>query len=680
MRFAGMARRQWLLAVLAGVAVVLAACGGGSGDGGQGGEAPDGAYSAAQRSAATGRIAQKFEQLAAAGAADPAAWAALRDWVLTQPEFTEAGVDDRLLWARFTDGRYFLYTDNWRGQPQQQGAQPAPPIPAQAVAAAPAGSSALAAAGLELPGTANAVILSMKGQGEFNSNAGMLAQMDKVLKDRGWKVAPERLLTIASLKAMREPGFVFVTTHSGIFGPTGQKQFAFMLETQVSVFNEDENKADLDEGRLIYHRDRTDWQRYGLGSQPRYAATAKFVTRYMKFAPNSLLILLSCNSGSDEAAGFRAALMQQGAGTIIGWENNSSANAYPTVNVLMDRLTGRNEMRPVTPANRPFNLDEVWAYLGKKDLLVNEAPQAEPGEPPYKEAYVRRFGSGFTVIAPVIHALQAVGKTLTLHGEFGSQPGTLTVGGAGVAATWSADGKKVKAVLANGTHGDVVVTTRGLRSNTRVLASWRTQVRYEHEEEAVQNCHGAKFHNTAVIDVHLRADAHAVRTEVDGPLRNNPHLVVPAPDTRATWTADGNCTIDGSLHTRWSGNGTLAFNTDIDFDDPVGVPSGNLLVGRFDALERRFQFSGVFGHTANYTVTSLGVPPFGRPLHFDMDLAGFRNDAEGELVNGTYLPVGATLEIGGGAQKKTDPDQGHSLSVAWSPGSPTPAYDDSVPR
>jgi hypothetical protein len=677
MQLAGTVRRRLLLAVFSGAMALLGACGGG-GDSSSGSDDPTSQYSASERSAATGRIAEKFEELASAGGATDAAWNALRDWVLTQPEFVAAGVGDQLLWAQFSDGRYFMYTDNWRTPAEQEITQ-RPSGPATTLDETTATRMLLQSAVGEVPGSADAVILGMKGAGEFDTNAPMLARMGKALTERGWKVAPDRLLTIESLKNRGKMGFLFVTTHSGIFGPTGQKEFAFMLETQVSAFNEGENKADLSDGSLIYHRDRTSWQRFGLGAQPRYAATAKFVSKYMKFAPDSLLILLSCHSGSAQGAGFRDALTKAGAGTIIGWDGNSSPNAYPTVDLLMDRLTGQNQVQRVTPANRPFNLDKVWADLDKKGLLTNPPPPPEPGEPAYTEAYVKRFGSGSAVLNPIIHALQATGDKLTIHGEFGSEPGSVSVGGVPVTPVWAADGKKIEALLGNATHGEVVVTARGRRSNVRVLADWRGSVTYAQESQEVTGCDEAWFHNTVVIGLHLRADAHGMREEIDGPVKNNPYPIVPAPDTRATWTAGGSCPD----HTSWSGSGAFTFRTDLDPSDPSGeLPTGNRLTARIDTVEGRFQLGGVFGHEERKTVVSLGTTRQ-QALTFDTELAGFVNrgpDFTKLLPYGTFLPFGTQLNVGASQHQQAHDVLPHRLTVRWSALSASPAYDDGIGR
>src|SRR5690349_9240524 len=104
--------------VLAAAMALLAGCGGGAADpaaaSNEGGSTPPPttttAYTAAQRSEITGRVALKYEELLAAGVADPRQ--ALRDWAAQQPEFSEAGLEEGSLWARFTDGRYFVYIIN----------------------------------------------------------------------------------------------------------------------------------------------------------------------------------------------------------------------------------------------------------------------------------------------------------------------------------------------------------------------------------------------------------------------------------------------------------------------------------------------------------------------------------------------------------------------------------------
>lgn len=679
MGLAGTMKRRLLLAIFSSAMALLVACGGGGGGGGGfpsgGGPQPDpgSGYTAAQRSEATGRIAAKLEELAGTGPVSDAAWTALRNWVMTQPEYVAAGVGDQVLWAQFTDGRYFVYSDNWR-----DASLPEAPVSKTTAAKAAAASAAQLAAAKEVPASADALLLGFPDQ-DFEHGIGTMTRMADALTDVGWKAAPERALTVDALKNRGELGFLYITSHSGIFGPKGSEQFAIMTDTQVSVFNESEYGEDMKDGSLIYHRDRSNWQRYGLGRQPRYAITAGFVAKYLRFSPNSLVILLSCNSGSPEAAGFRDVLAKQNAGTIVGWEGNSNANAFKMADLLVDRLTGANVVDQVAPRNRPFNMDDVWAYLDKKKQLVT-AP-VEGGT----EAYVRRFGDGFTMLNPIISELQATGPDkLIMHGDFGTEPGTVTVGGQLLPPKWASDGKTVEVDLGTDAHGEVFVTTRRRRSNSRVLASWRGQITYDQESEEVTGCGGAKFHQKAVVDLHLRADMHATRTEVDGELKNNWRLVAPASDSRATWSADGSCVTGGQLHTSWSGSGAFSFEPNIDPLSPyppAGEPA-NLLQARIDAVEGRIQLAGLFGRQSMIIVNELGSTKQ-RALHFDWELSGFVNkgpDFSKLLPWGTFLNFDAGRNVAGDQHREAHPDQPHNLKVQWGAMNVAPAYDDTIAR
>lgn len=668
-------RRRLLRAAVSGVAgLLLAACGGGGGGGGgllpwggggDPGRDPSSGFSAEQRTAATDRIVAKLEQLTGGGEAEPAHWDALRDWVLTQPEFVEAGVEDKAMWARFSDGRYFVYSDNWR----------APPASEVSEAPARKQKSALAAAAEpEVPGSADALLLGFRDP-DFALGNPAMARMVQAVTDRGWKVASDHGLTVDALKGRGELGFLYLTSHSAVFGPTGNKHFSVMTETEISNANDQAYAADLRDNSLIYHRDRDPTKR-----EPRYAVTAGFVDKYLRFSPNSLVVMLSCNSGSAAAARFRDALFRQKAGTVVGWEGNSNYQAFDTVDMLVDRLTGANAVNAVLPANRPFNMGDVWNYLGRKGLLVTPPLHPEKGD---KEAYVRRFGEGFQMLVPIITELRATGPDkLILQGDFGTEPGTVTVGGRLLAPVWAPDGKTVEVDLGPDAHGEVFVMARGRRSNSRVLASWRGQVTYEHLEPWPE-CN-ARFRNTAVIDLHLRADAHALRKEVDGPLENNPHLVVPASGTRASWIADGICRDASGVHTQWSGSGSFTFSQYIDELSPY-PPTGDmihLLQARIDAVEGRFQLAGVFGHDALFTESSPGATSK-RPINFDPELAGFVNpgpDYTKLFPFGTFLPFNLDRNVPANKHIGVHSSGTYSERVEWGTLSVSPAYDDSVPR
>jgi hypothetical protein len=672
------------------VAVAVAGCGGG-GTGGAGHTGGTGDYTVEQRSAATGNIAQRYEELAAAN--DPQAWEKLRDYVLTLPEFSDVGLGDDVLWARFTDGRYFLYLDNWKKvSPDATALQSGKAsddsttriafgadarLSSSSEPAPRYGAMAAATGGAEVPASDKAVFLKLN-HSDFDLGIETIRKAAEALTNRGWKVSPERELNLEVLKGIGDAGMLYMNSHSAAYLRDDQWVFAVVTESVSTGDNEDRYEADLDDGSIIYTRTRHFWQDYGFGKLPHYAFTSKFVDKYMKLAPNSLVVLMMCNGASAHTEAFHSSLQGKNAGSIIGWNGNASDLAFSTIDILFDRLTGANAVKKQAIPNRAFEFDDVWAYMGTNGFLVTPTPD--------QPAFVKRIGSNFSMLNPIIKELQTTGKDkLIIHGEFGKTPGTVTVGGKQLAPKWSADGKTVEVDLGPDSFGEVVVTARGRTSNPRVLGSWRGQVIYIQESLQLAEP-GEIFSNTAVVDLHLRADAHAMRAEVDGELINNRRLISPASDTKATWNADGQSFLpDGTLALRWSGNGNFTFDHDIDPlspyppADPMAL--SNVLQARIDAVDGRFQLAGIFGRDIYHARAPAPYQP--RRITFSWELSGFTNDGPDYihlLPWGTFLPFGSDLNVGGTQHQQSDPSLENRLTVKWGAMTVSPAFDNSIGR
>lgn len=656
-------RMLWLAGATA--LLALAGCGGGgSSDAGAsapGSPAP-GTLSVEQRSLATGRLAERFEQIT--GGADTATaemWEQLRAWAVQQPEFSDAGVGDQLLWARFRDGRYFLFTDNWRPLPQQ-------PLAALITELAPAALLKNAST------TTDALMLSDSDEA-FNAVAPVMDRMAAALHRSGWAPTARRELRIDTLKRQGELGFLFLTAHSGIFGPTGGKQFAMVTDDLVTEEGDVSYASELEDGSLIYHRDRRFLEWLGITNNMRYAITARFVDRYLRFSPDALVILASCHSGSAEAAGFRSALHMRGAGTIVGWEGNTNPQAYEMVDLMVDRLSGMNAVRKVTPPNRPFNFDDVWNYLEQKGLLLTPGPEVGDSSTP-----VRRFGTGFQILQPVLAALELTGiDKLRLHGDFGEAPATVTVGGTQVAATVVQPGKVLQVHLGPQAHGDVVVTARDRRSNRRVLGSWRGSVRYRQTFDDA--CAQEVFSNTVEYHLHLRADMHEIRHAIDAPPVSNMRMLMPASDTAGSWSARGRCSRAADDYRTWSGSGPLQL-----FFPGESAPTqyANVLNARLELPQPRtwFQLNPQFTSERLIQQTTESGSSQLRMV-FDVDLFEFVNDGSSAelLPYGNFLRLDNARNIVAGQFEKAQPHRpGRSLSAEWGAMTVAPAYDASVPR
>lgn len=567
-------------AVAAGMTAAISACGGGGGSGegivpfagipaGAGADPNDGgdaAFSAGQRSEITRRAHEKYMALLETRTPEP--MRALSEWLLTQPEYDAAGAGTYSAWARFTDGRYFLYTDSWP-RVDLSGDGPLEPEPRAGDSLAKAG---LVAGKKEVPDSDLAVIMAADDGDAFDEVKGMQQNVAAMLKDQGWRIHGERRFTVDAVSALAsvEMGIFYLAAHGGMFGPREQEEYAFITETRATEENEAKYRADIRTGRLIYHRDRNrEKEAAGKEKPPCLAVTASYVKRHFKFSDGALVVTLCCNSGSPMGQGFRDALASGKAITHVAWDGNGNDYGARSMEYMFDRLTGANKQDPAKPKNRAFDMNSVWEFMGQKatrdirpNLLVTPTVY-EFWEFPKSDAYIKRIGAGFDLSNPVISELSVDSEDkLLIHGNFGSEPGEVSIGGTKVAVqSW--DNDKLELVLPTGasdppgSHGDVVVTARKRTSNRRVLTSWRGVVKYTYSTTWLPGNTGL-LTCEYTIDLHVRGDAHELRTKVDGGLKRSVRSFIPASDTKVNYKASGT-SKSGMSTTTWSGSGSLPY-------------------------------------------------------------------------------------------------------------------------
>lgn len=565
-------------AVAAGMTAAISACGGGGGGSGtpytdvpdRGDADPHGegesGFTAGQRSAITRRAHEKYMELVTARTPEP--MQVLSQWLMTQPEYDSAGASTDSAWARFTDGRYFLYTDSWpRVDLSNDG-----PVESELRAGDRMVKTGLVGGRKEIPSSDLAVVMAADDSGAFAAVKGMQQNVAKMLEDQGWRIHGDRAFTLEAISALAnvEMGIFYVAAHGGMFGPKDKQEYVFITETRATAENETKHQADLETGRLIYHRDRNrEKEVTGEQQPPCLAITASFVQKYLKFSDGALVVTLCCNSGSPMAEGFRSALGGGKAITHVAWDGNGNDYGARSMEYMFDRLTSANKQEPAKPNNRAFDMDDVWEFMGKKatrqirpNLLVSPGLH-ESWEFWKSDAYIKRFGAGFDLSNPVISELSVDrDDRLYIHGNFGTEPGEVSIGGAKVAVeTW--DNDKLEIILPTGasdppgSHGDVVVTARKRTSNRRVLTSWRGTVEYTFENLPYPGTTGL-LRSVITVDLHLRGDAHELRTAVDGELKRTVRHFIPASDTKVTYNASGT-NSGGLITTTWSGSGSVPY-------------------------------------------------------------------------------------------------------------------------
>lgn len=680
--------RRMRALLVGGLVAFLASCGGGGGSGTSG--PGDQVMTLEERSQATGDVAVRYEELLANNSARP--FDELKQYMDTMPAFTEAGVEEGAVWGKFKDGRYFVFSDVWPVVPRpsaplradaplspearQPQSQPKAPLQLQGPARLQAPASL--ASGPELPGSNKAVLLSLDDPADeaFVYGKGTINRVTTALKSRGWAVNEAlpadsgNSLTVDALKSVSGAGVVYLNTHSAVFGPegwfeTGLKAFSIMTDTKATDENEILYKGDLDDRSLIYHRKRDVKDPRGM---PRYAATPVFIRKHLRLAENSLVVLMSCNAGTELGNGVVAALQGAGAGTVVAWDGYANARGFATVEALFDRMAGTNqkiplfeggEIAPPAVPNRAFSFADVWRYLDAKGMLVQ--PGADEKHP---TAYIRKFGDGFLALSPILKEMVVAEDRIYAFGTFGSTPGKVTIAGVQIMPVWSND--MIQGVVANDARGEVAVSVDKLKSNPRVLGSWRGVIEYRNKE-----CAGA-LTDEVIVNAHLRADMHAVRQEVDGPLLNyvNARDFFVAPDTSVVWKAYGTC---GSIS--WSGGGSYRTGTT--------TAASGIMPGRINAVDGRFQIAHATGTNILKTVQTNNTVS-SAPVMLDPYLQGFVNpnmtDLSILMPFGTFIPFDASLNVPPNQQVVSRPNGSMTLEMNWHSFTVEPSFDDRVGR
>jgi hypothetical protein len=654
----------------------LIGCGGGGSDdgtstgssattsatGGNGSTTGPSQFTVEQRSQATGRIAEQYGTLLDAG--DPNAMQTLSHWVLTQPEFKASGAGDGVLWAEFKDGRYFMFVDNWQDVP--------PPAPASAFSRGRSGAP-------EVPSGKSALMLKLLAE-EFEPGDASFQKTSQALTDHGYNVAAPKTLTVENLQTAGDWGVVYLNSHAGLYGPDDNKRYAVVTETSATEANDAKFADDISNGRLIYTRTWNWWRKFRDSKPPHYAVTDQFMDRYVQLGDNFLCVLMMCNGGSNESAQFRTSLTKQKQGSIIGWAGNANANGYLTVDLLFDRMFGQNDVEKTDPPNRAFTFSDVWDFIVRRGLNVNQGTGAA----------IKVFGTGFGIGGPVISGLKPEWKDkLTIFGSFGTRPGSVTIGGVPAKSvdTWTPT--EIRVSLATGPNdppgscGDVIVTAAGRTSNARTLTSWRGDVLVKFQYLPFDDVTDSRQF-TVTYKLHLRGDAHELRERVDGPLHNGEFYVFPASDTTVTFSASGRQVQpqgdDPPYITAWSGSGAFTI-AGTDFDQNKEAT----MYVYIDVKNRRLIAIPMWSLEGLIRVDETDQPVFMHPVLPRPDLYEIYNPS-GNFVDvtkpvfGFNIPMAADFSIPAGQKSKTAVDDPERQTVSWTAMTPTPAYNDKIGR
>ena len=494
---------------------------------------------------------------------------AVAAFMAARPEYVAAGVDEETLsaWGRFADGVMHAFADNRKPPSPVSGAVP---------------GALTVKSGAEVPGEMTARLLhSFKSRSGFNLDRNVpIGEMRGYLEGKGWKVRGGLvgLADVSTLRSTSGDGFFFFNTHAArikVGDPAEPDGRMYVLQSSTLVDEGHEKALAADFASLkLLHFTAANGEEVegflGLSSSKvfdtRYAITYRFVQAYMKFAPNSVVLINACYSGVNRK--FIDAVLGGGAGAYIGWTSSlSPEGADRAAPYFVDRMLGANQHAyKESPPQRAFPVDLVLKDMDKKGLSVD----------PVKGGLLMATPNPglryWPIFAPSIRYVQVDEdkEKLTLVGEFGTDEPKVTVGGTALALeSWSPE--KIVAPLPQkgpGSSGDVVVEVRGVKSNARQLTEWSIPLKYVWNNPGGKT--GWKIEGSGTI--RLRADVAGHRVVPGEVPKYIPRGGAPTKDSSLTLTASGAFT-KGACTEKLRGTST--------FDRQGGDGSGVGLVSAF---------------------------------------------------------------------------------------------------
>lgn len=604
------------------------------------------------------RVQTEFNRLGRANT--PRIMDALAAFVRRQPEFTATTVTNSVdtLGVRFRDGRRFLVTANFNVvDPPSRGFDEDEPV--------------RAGFATNLPGGRNARFMAQPvgKSGEFTGHGPTLQALQRMATAGGYTVSGIALLTIDQLKAIGPVGILYVHAHGGSFGRVGE--WYLLTESMVSDASEAANRADLDDGSIIYTRSFTQRLRnWVIDNDMRgyYAVGPGFIRKHVRLAPNALVYVNACNSGSASAKPFRDALIAKGAGAVMGFNGNTTAGSYPIAQRFFSRLLGDNTVAPQTPPNRPHNVATVMTYLKEKGL--DKDPQnASP--------LIVQYGTpGFGNLRPWIQYIETEpGNKVVLNGEFGNTPGVVRIAGRTYAATWGE--KVIRLVAPPGIVGPVEVEARGLKSNQRPLVQWKgtftSTIYIDGPTPTVPSSREIIRYNLV-----MRGDGYMVRNKPDETPPAKLVKFAATTDSTARYDVDGYFLDDqGRIVRVWFGNNTIPPATTgvIGDQPPIGFFAAN---GYVNAKDRRLE---LFVHPSLQQFLTFR---YGN-LTYRKILGGFHLSLWDRAIGaregaGMFLPFASATSLNVNARTKPrwiGPGTWHE--VKWTAFTASPAYDALTP-
>jgi hypothetical protein len=545
------------------------------------------------------------------------------DFIRSRPEFADSGIDvaSSSVWATFTNGEQIGIANDRKGGATnlaaRQAADAVPAVskstvsPVQKAQTVSTPSSGSSFEPTELPLSSTVHLMNSLSSLSFLASEALTDIASMLKKPQNYKVT-ELDPTVDNLKNFPGgDGVFYFASHGGFVGKgttTDPKRYGVWTSTKADAFTDntlfDDVFGTTTRGptlvRFLAERS-TDLRTMSPITEYHYAINALFVTTYFKpFSNASFVYIDACSSDAASASiqAFKSAFFGKNASVYAGWTDDMNDRvAANSARLVFDRLLGANEffLETIPTASggvfkqRPFDWHSVEGDLPLHGLGFSDNPV--PGAfLHFTQAPNSVVGGVFAALTPSIAATypDESQDQLLLLGSFGSDMGTVSVGGVALAGcTW--DSSFLKCPLpssGDGAAGNVVVTVRNHISNVARLTEWRGTFRYLVRGVDTLN-------QTIDFDVAFRADLREWRPLIhEAPIEpmSGPIEAI-SPGSSAGFVCGGTGTTfpnpNESDTFTWTGSGNLSFNKGIRKGQPPPGPNWFWQVGALQGSHKK---------------------------------------------------------------------------------------------
>lgn len=605
-------------------------------------------------------------------------------YLRSRSEFEASGMnEDGSFWARFSDGRLLLLPIT-RDQEVSFDSPPGlvtpttqlPGLTGTTAIMGPGEFPAAAGPPAELPTSVQARFLS---GGEPPGSPSLQPFLEGLVASRGYRpAAAAGSGTVDDLMRVGGDGIFWFGGHGGWgYDKNDSRVYGVTTATTISPENDRTYTALLADLSLAYSEPLNDRLQPFFNPRPNgqlpndyYAFTAKFVELHMgDFADGSLVYMAACSSWDPD---FRNAFLGKGAGVYFGWTDtfwpvaDGLAAAF-----LFDRLLGTNtstisiggtNIRKENPDQRPFDYASVYQDMVSRNLVTSARATLlyQPGAPE----------SG--PLAPTIQYMD-VDETrggskdyglLILTGKFGTDPGEVKIGNQELdVQSWGKERITARIPVSGPqSAGDVVVWSKGRKSNPRRLTDWRPTFHWEFKPP---NAGSLKMEGE--LHLHFRADAASYREEAGKAPKYRTVQFSLAGDSFGELEASGT-----ENKTKWEGVA--------DISNRIARGSQNLMDG-IGEIETEVPFMRL----ALFVVVLNGMESVDLERGVRITLPMVWAKGESELTVGTpglpALDIGLNQQFGmrGATKREVDPPDPSAI-LFWSDYSPQYPPDNTLAR